>query len=174
MTKHLGDEITCPPGEEISAPSDAGEHGFVDVRVGDGEPVRICFIASKHLLQMLGQAPSVTGAKNRPRNTTDGEAGVRAFTSVLDVELPVSVSLGTARLSLEEVLKLGEGSVVPLGREVSEPVIVRVNGRVVARGEIVVVRGSYGVRIQELSSLSERLQELNSIRWPQSADAAAS
>lgn len=174
LTKLLGDEITCPPGEEIAAPPDAGEPGFVDVRVGDGGPVRICFIASDRLLQMLGHAPSFAGAKNRPGATTDGEAGVAAFTSVLDVELPVSVSLGTARLGLEEVLKLGEGSVIPLGREVSELVIVRVNGRVVARGEIVVVRGSYGVRIQELSSLSERLQELNSIRWPQSADAAAS
>ncbi len=173
LTERLGNEITCPPGEEIPAPPDDGERCFVDVRIGDGEPVRICLIASNQLLKMLGHGSSLAGAKNTPDNMKDGEPGVAAFTSVLDVELPVSVSLGTTRLDLEEVLKIGEGSVIPLGREASELVIVRVNGRVVARGEIVVVRGNYGVRIRELSSLSERLQELNSIRWPQSADAAA-
>jgi flagellar motor switch protein FliN len=179
LTKRLGEEITCTRGEETSAPPDAGVHGFVDVTIGNGEPVRMCLIAGSELLRTLhqehaGKIPVTQLAQDGQDVSTNGEPGVAAFPSVLDVELPVSISLGTTQLFLEEVLKLGEGSVVPLGREASELVILRVNGRVVARGEMVVARGHYGLRIQELSSLSERLEQLDTIRWPQGSNASAS
>jgi flagellar motor switch protein FliN/FliY len=79
---------------------------------------------------------------------------------LLDVELPVSVSFGSAQLPLKDVLKLTSGSIVELDRSISEPVEVIINNCVIARGEVVVVEGNYGVRIQQIISRRERLQTI--------------
>lgn len=80
---------------------------------------------------------------------------------LLDVELPVSISFGRAQVPLKDVLKLTSGSIVELNRTISEPVEVIVNNCVIARGEVVVVEGNYGIRIQEIVSRQERLRTLN-------------
>jgi flagellar motor switch protein FliN len=77
---------------------------------------------------------------------------------LLDVALPVSVSFGKTSLQIREVLKLNTGSVVELDRLVSEPVEVIVNNCVIARGEVVVVDGNYGVRVLHLASRADRLR----------------
>lgn len=77
---------------------------------------------------------------------------------LLDVALPVSVSFGRTSLQIREVLKLNTGSVVELDRLVSEPVEVIVNNCVIARGEVVVVDGNYGVRVIHLASREDRLR----------------
>jgi flagellar motor switch protein FliN/FliY len=77
---------------------------------------------------------------------------------LMDVALPVSVSFGKASLQIREVLKLNTGSVVELNRLVSEPVEVIVNNCVIARGEVVVVDGNYGVRVIHLASRADRLR----------------
>jgi flagellar motor switch protein FliN/FliY len=79
---------------------------------------------------------------------------------LMEVELPVSVSFGRAELPLKDVLKLTSGSIVELNRSVNEPVEVIVNNCVIARGEVVVVEGNYGVRIGEIISPQERLRTL--------------
>lgn len=83
------------------------------------------------------------------------------FDLLLDVELPVSVSFGRALVPLKEVLKLSSGSIVELNRAVTEPVEVIVNNCVIARGEVVVVEGNYGVRIQQIVSRQDRLRTVN-------------
>jgi flagellar motor switch protein FliN/FliY len=80
---------------------------------------------------------------------------------LLDVELPVSVSFGRAQLALKDVIKLTTGSIVELNRAISEPVEVIVNNCVIARGEVVVVEGNFGIRIQQVISRQERLRTLN-------------
>ena len=80
---------------------------------------------------------------------------------LLDVELPVSVSFGRAQLRLKDVIKLTTGSIVELNRSVSEPVEVIVNNCVIARGEVVVVEGNFGIRIKQVISRQERLRTLN-------------
>jgi flagellar motor switch protein FliN/FliY len=82
------------------------------------------------------------------------------FDLLLDVELPLSVSFGRASLQIKDALKLTTGSVVELDRAVTEPVDVVVNNRVIARGEVVVVDGNYGVRIAHIMSRDERLRSL--------------
>jgi flagellar motor switch protein FliN/FliY len=74
-----------------------------------------------------------------------------------DIELPVSVSFGRARLPLRDVLKLAAGSVIELDRAIEEPVALIVNNTVVALGEVVVVEGNYGVRIQQIMSREKLL-----------------
>lgn len=84
----------------------------------------------------------------------------RTFDLLMAVELPVSVSFGHVQLPLKDILKLTAGSIVELNRMVDEPVEVIVNNCVVARGEVVVVEGNYGVRIHQIMSRQERLEAL--------------
>jgi flagellar motor switch protein FliN len=79
---------------------------------------------------------------------------------LLDVELPVSVSFGRTQLPLKDVIKLTTGSIVELNRTVSEPVEIIVNNCVIARGEVVVIDGNYGVRINQIIPRQERLRTL--------------
>lgn len=67
--------------------------------------------------------------------------------SLLEVPVRVTVQIGRARMTLGELVKLGPGSLVPLDREAHEPADILVNGKVVARGEVVTIDASYGVRI---------------------------
>jgi flagellar motor switch protein FliN/FliY len=84
----------------------------------------------------------------------------RTIGLLLDVDLPVSISFGKTRLPMKEVLKLTTGSIVELDRDVNDPVEVLVNQRLIARGEVVVVEGNYGVKIQEIASRNERLRSI--------------
>jgi flagellar motor switch protein FliN len=76
--------------------------------------------------------------------------GGKSMGMLLKVEVPVTISLGKASLPLKETLKLTRGSVVELDRTFNDPVEIVVNGRVVARGDIVVVEEKYAVRIREI------------------------
>ncbi len=79
---------------------------------------------------------------------------------LLDVELPISVSFGRAQLPLKDVIKLTTGSIVELNCSVSEPVDIIVNNCTIARGEVVVVEGNFGVRIKQVVSKQERLRSV--------------
>ncbi|HLJ46811.1 MAG TPA: flagellar motor switch protein FliN [Bryobacteraceae bacterium] len=84
----------------------------------------------------------------------------RGLDLLLDVELPVAVSFGRAQLPIKDVIKLTTGSIVELNRSVAEPVEVIVNNIVIARGEVVVVEGNFGIRIKQIISRKERLRTL--------------
>jgi len=90
-----------------------------------------------------------------------GSPDSKTFDLLLDVELPVSVSFGRAQIPLREVLKLTSGSIVELNRALTDPVEVIVNNCVIARGEVVVVEGNFGVRIRQVVSRQERLGTLD-------------
>ncbi len=72
---------------------------------------------------------------------------------LMHVPLDLTVELGSAKLSVAEVLKLGTGSIVELDRPVNHPVDLLVNSRLIARGEIVAVAESFALRITELLPL---------------------
>jgi flagellar motor switch protein FliN len=73
---------------------------------------------------------------------------------LLDVELAVTLRFGSRRLLLREVLDLNPGAVVELDRQVADPVDVLLDGRLMARGEVVVLDGNYGVRVTEVAPAS--------------------
>ena len=81
--------------------------------------------------------------------------------ALLDVQLPVSIRFGETEMLLEDVIKLGIGSVIELNSAVDDPVELVVNGRCFARGEVVTVDGFYGVRITEITSVGERIKSVN-------------
>jgi flagellar motor switch protein FliN/FliY len=72
------------------------------------------------------------------------------LSNLMDVPVKVTVEVGRTRLSLGELVKLGAGSLVVLDREAHEPADVLVNGKIVARGEVVTIDGAYGVRVTSI------------------------
>jgi len=79
---------------------------------------------------------------------------------LLDVDLPISVAFGTSEMTLKDVLNLGAGSVIELNKSVNDPVSIIVNQKPIARGEVVMVDGKYGVRILEVESTAYRIRSL--------------
>lgn len=79
---------------------------------------------------------------------------------LLDVSLQVSVEVGRARMSIKDLLQLGQGAVVELSKLAGEPLDIFVNERLVARGEAVVVNEKFGVRITDVVSQEDRLESL--------------
>lgn len=80
----------------------------------------------------------------------------RNIERLLDVELDIVVRFGVTNVPLRDIVRLGVGSMVELNRPVDEPVELLVNGRPLARGEVVVIDGYYGVRITEIRPSTER------------------
>jgi len=87
-------------------------------------------------------------------------ANVRNLDVLLDIELPLAVRFGQTELPLLTLVRLGPGSVIDLKRSADEPVDVLVSGKVIARGEVVVVDGNYGVRVTEIVSTAERIRSI--------------
>ena|SRR5215510_1722511 len=81
---------------------------------------------------------------------------------LMDVQLPVSIRFGETEMILEEIVKLGIGSIIELNSGIDQPVELVVNNRTLARGEIVTVDGFYGIRITEITSAGERFKSINS------------
>lgn len=84
----------------------------------------------------------------------------RELDFILDIPLDVSAELGRTRLMINELLQLGQGSVVELDKLAGEPLEVYVNGKLVARGEAVVINEKFGVRLTDIISPIERVKQL--------------
>jgi flagellar motor switch protein FliN/FliY len=80
---------------------------------------------------------------------------------ILDVSLQVSVELGKARKTIREILDMGPGSVVELDRLAGEPVDMIINGKLIAKCEVVVINETFGIRITEIINPIERMKTLN-------------
>ena len=79
---------------------------------------------------------------------------------ILDIPLKVSVELGRAKVVIKDLLQLGQGSVLELDKLAGEPLEVLVNGKLVARGEVVVVNEKFGIRLTDIISPLERIETL--------------
>jgi len=85
---------------------------------------------------------------------------VQSLDFILDVPLKVTVELGRARMAVKEVLQLTQGSVVELGKFAGEPLEVFVNEKLIARGEVVVVNEKFGIRLTDIISPAERIEQI--------------
>jgi flagellar motor switch protein FliN len=166
MGGRVGHEVTCNGGEESSAMPEAQ---WAVLRIHLGTEMANVAVGLETALVSLMVASSEQGASPGKIAEMAATAAVgftgpinsRTFELLLDVELPVSVSFGRAQVPLKDVLKLTTGSIVELNRSISEPVEVIVNNCVIARGEVVVVEGNFGVRVHQVISRQERLRTLN-------------
>jgi flagellar motor switch protein FliN/FliY len=99
----------------------------------------------------------LTSALPGGSESTAAGVGKDAMGLLMEMEMPLLVRFGSTRMLLSDILALGAGSVVEFRRTPDEPVDLIVNGRVVARAQVVVVQGNYGVRILEIVSQQEDL-----------------
>jgi flagellar motor switch protein FliN/FliY len=150
-------EVSAAGGQELSDPPEADWIAFY-IRQGGGsqgeEKTWTIRIAWSPKLAGLYDPQPQEATKPAGRDSTMS----KTFDLLLEVALPVSVSFGKTSLQIREVLKLNTGSIVELNRFVNDPVEVIVNDCVIARGEVVVVDGNYGVRISQLASREDRLR----------------
>tara|TARA_B100000809_G_scaffold224369_1_gene234476 strand:+ start:1687 stop:2283 length:597 start_codon:yes stop_codon:yes gene_type:complete len=100
----------------------------------------------------LDRAPSLQKFELIDFSTNPATAEQATLDLMRDVELDLKIELGRTHMHLEDVLKLGKGSVVPLDKLAGDPVDIFVNGRLVARGEVLVLNDNFGVRVAELIS----------------------
>src|SRR5579872_278176 len=92
-----------------------------------------------------------------PPGHGSGVSAPRGLDMILDIPLDVTVELGRVRMLIRDVLELSTGSVIELDRIAGEPVDLLVNGRLVAKGEVVVIEDNFGLRISEIVSPAERV-----------------
>ena len=85
---------------------------------------------------------------------------IKSMDLILDIPLTVAVELGRSKMLINDLLQLGQGSVIELTKLVGEPLEVLVNQKLVARGEVVVVNEKFGVRLTDIVSPMERVQSM--------------
>jgi flagellar motor switch protein FliN/FliY len=181
----LGHEAVCLAGRENAPGPDVEEWASVSLTFTDMALAPLMAVFSPQLLAMIsapgpegtpegtsvGAAESASGpdaethgdARAPGSETPDGSHVAlrsRTLELLLDVDLPVSISFGKAQVPMRDVLKLTTGSIVELNCGANEPVEVLVNHCPIARGEVVVVEGNYGVRIQQIISRQDRIRSL--------------
>ena len=130
------------------------------ISAGDFQLPPLRVVVSEELCSALEPNAVVTAAIERPsepRVETSVAPSSRTMSVLLDVQMPVSISFGKSSMPLREIMKLTTGSAVELDRKPDDEVDVIVNNCVIARGEVVVIEGNYGVRITEIVSREQRL-----------------
>lgn len=106
-----------------------------------------------------------TGAESTPEEeqsglNTHGDVDLSGLDRILDIPLVVSVELGRTSIPIGDLLQLAQGSVVELTKLAGEPLDVLVHGKLVARGEAVVINDQFGVRLTDIVSQTERIESL--------------
>lgn len=161
--------VAAGTGQELERPPDGTRFGTVRLAGADTALAPILVAFGEPLADALEEPDAESAPASAPGSASGqdtGGAGNRGrqarVSQTLDllrgVELPVSVSFGRTRMPLQEVLRLTPGSVVELDRSIDEPVELIVNDTVVALGEVVVIEGNYGLRIQRIMGREKLLR----------------
>jgi flagellar motor switch protein FliN/FliY len=161
----LGREVVCAGGGERPPGPEVVDFARVWLKFPAASLDPLTLALNPRMVDLVA-APA--GAEAEPRGEQAGreetpklpQANSQTLAVLLDVELPVSISFGKKEIPMKDVLKLTTGSIIELDRDVNEPVEVLVNHCLIARGEVVVVDGNYGVRIQQIADRHERLRSV--------------
>lgn len=94
------------------------------------------------------------------RPQTGGRKDKASLDMLLDIGLQVTVELGRAKMNIREVLTVGPGTVVELNRVAGEPVDILINGKPIAKGEVVVIGDMFGVRVTDILPPAQRVQSM--------------
>ncbi|GAB7196611.1 flagellar motor switch protein FliN [Dickeya oryzae] len=90
----------------------------------------------------------------------DTQGSMQDIDLILDIPVKLTVELGRTKMTIKELLRLSQGSVVALDGLAGEPLDIMINGYLIAQGEVVVVSDKYGVRITDIITPSERMRRL--------------
>lgn len=150
------DDPESPPSDEdvtqesVNADSPSEETGMVAEQADDGSAAESD--GEAQMMAMLDEEPAPAAADFAEFPDTGPEADPAALSLLYDLSLPVAVELGRTRMSVQEILALGRGSVVQLDRLAGEPIDVFVGDRRFAEGEVVVLGEHFGIRITRVIS----------------------
>lgn len=113
-----------------------------------------------------GSTPSEPGSadgRSRALSSVKGQHGdgqPAKLDFILDIPLEITVELGRTKMLIHDLLKLGQGSVIELGKPAGETLEILANNRLIAKGDVVVMNDKYGIRLTEVISTLERLEKL--------------
>ncbi|MCC7202984.1 MAG: flagellar motor switch protein FliN [Nitrospirae bacterium] len=95
-----------------------------------------------------------------PLKAANTVSGIGNLDFLLDISLLVSVHVGGTKMLIKDLLQLGQGSIIELNKMAGEPMDVLINDKLIARGEVVVVNDKFGVRLTDVMSLTDRVEQL--------------
>ncbi|AIR71533.1 MULTISPECIES: flagellar motor switch protein FliN [Dickeya] len=105
-------------------------------------------------------APGSTEGIFKNFDVQDTQGSMQDIDLILDIPVKLTVELGRTKMTIKELLRLSQGSVVALDGLAGEPLDIMINGYLIAQGEVVVVSDKYGVRITDIITPSERMRRL--------------
>ena len=138
-------------GDEASVEETSGEEASGEEASGDEGEADLVEPADEDSVQESGEAQEGSEGSRDEKGNVD---------LIMDLPLQVVVELGRTKMLINDLLQIGQGSVIELNKQVGEALDILVNGKLVARGEVVVVKDKFGVRITEVLSTIERIKQL--------------
>jgi flagellar motor switch protein FliN/FliY len=149
--------IQCGSPETSSTAKFDPESFFIcDLELIDTAYPPIVIAVEQTALKVLDSAPSPSGEKEGPGSDSKN-VETSALRRMAGLSLPVSVSIGGTKLEITKVLRARAGSVISLTKDTSDLMELLVDGVIVARGELVVVKGNYGFRVKQIVTQSQRI-----------------
>ena len=109
---------------------------------------------------MMEENVNETDVVDASPDMATADESVQDLDFILDIPLGLSVELGRTKMLVNDLLQLGQGSIVELNKIAGEPLEVFINRKLVARGEVVVVNEKFGVRLTDIVSPMERVKSL--------------
>jgi len=148
-----------PSAKRASAQAEEAAVGAAAVRV-EREAAPVPFEERPPDLRKAGAYPNVQTARFEELEQRRAAGETKGIELILDVPLSVAVELGRKKLSVREILALSPGSLVELEKLAGEAVDLLVNGKLFAKGEVVVIDENFGVRVSSIISPKERIERL--------------
>jgi flagellar motor switch protein FliN/FliY len=157
----LAENPAALPSDVVDA-RDAGWSVRLLLSGDDALQVPVVLTVSSAIAQEIGgAAPAPAAAAMRAdADATRGDHGPARLDLILDISLPVTVELGRARMQIQDILKLGPGSIIELEKSAGDPVELLINDRPIAKGEVVVIDENFGIRLTSIVTASERIRTL--------------
>jgi flagellar motor switch protein FliN/FliY len=150
--------IVCGRGVVDGPPSAAGME-TVEVKIslaGKALPSMLAVVPADMFGDTSEELPDADAPRRMIAQEINSDYNLALIDRLIDLELPLYVALGRAVLPIRDVLRLSAGSLVELDRKLGDSVEIIVHGTVVALGEVVSVKGNYGVRVREIMSRQDR------------------
>jgi len=146
---------TAAPSQPAQAAAPAAESGAPDAEAISQGDVEFLFNQAEKAIQSVtaepkGLPPSAAPFQFGEFSGSPANTEAATLDLINDVELDLKIELGRTNMYLEDVLKLRKGAVVPLDKLAGDPVDIYVNGRLIARGEVLVLNDNFCVRVAEL------------------------
>jgi flagellar motor switch protein FliN/FliY len=111
--------------------------------------------------QLATDKTSASDAVFKSLEPQEGGGSLQDIDLILDIPVKLTVELGRTKMTIKELLRLSQGSVVALDGLAGEPLDIMINGYLIAQGEVVVVADKFGVRITDIITPSERMRRLS-------------